>query len=305
MATVVGIGQASWDYLMLVDEYPERDTKKEVLSFVEEGGGPVATALVTLSRLGVRCRFYGVVGEDREGGKIRDSLEREGISTTGLLVREGESSQIAFIVVEEKTGKRTIFWKRPTGRPLIPGEMDEGFLDGAGFLLLDGLMDEVSLWAAGRARERGVPVMLDAGRVRPGMLETARLSDYLVCSEEFAREVGYRDDPEGFSEIIRREGFPVTTITLGEKGSITFKDDGFFHTPAFKVKAVDTTGAGDVFHGGYIYGLLQGWDIRETVRFASACAALKCRKMGGRRGIPTLEEAISLMESSVSEDINY
>jgi sulfofructose kinase len=287
---VAGLGQCSLDYLALVDEYPEVDTKKEVLRWDEQGGGPVATALVALSRLGVGCKFHGVSGDDDAAGKIRRSLEDEGVDVSGLIVRPEATSQIAFIVVEKKTGRRTIFWKRPSGEALRPDELPVDFLEGAHFLLLDGLMKDSSVHAARKAKAMGIPVMLDAGRLRPGMMEVAQLSDYLVASEEFAMGSGWAVESAVLLKERERLGLRALTVTRGAKGSSTASGSGFFETPAFPVEAADTTGAGDVFHGGYIYGLLQGWETAATVRFASAVAALKCRKIGGRAGIPNLVE---------------
>ncbi|MBI5407884.1 MAG: sugar kinase [Nitrospirae bacterium] len=301
---VVGLGQCSLDHLFVIDSFPAPDTKKEVMKWTISGGGPVATALVGLSRLGVACAFYGIIGDDESGVKIAESLRSEHINIDGLLIRSKSCSQAAFIAVEKGSGRRTIFWKRPSAKPLEPQELPDDFLNDAGFLLVDGLMAEASLYAARKAREKNIPVMLDAGRVREGMLELAHLCDYVVCSEEFARELmkperdifhkgganHYSFNPEIAVNYMKSFGVKAATITLGDKGSKTVSDGEIFHTPAFKVDVVDTTGAGDVFHGGYIYGLLQGWDLKEVVRFASAFAALKCRKLGGRAGIPSLEE---------------
>jgi ribokinase len=302
---VTGLGQCCLDFLALVDSYPEADTKKEAMEIRQQGGGPVATALVALSRLGVKCMFHGVVGDDEEGGKISRSLLDEGVDVDGLVVRQGARSQRAFIVVDAETAGRTIFWKRPTARPIAPEELGEGFLrgDGSAFVLLDGLMEEASLYAARKAGTLGVPVMLDAGRLRPGMLDIAGVSDYVVASSEFARQMDWYESgglsPERVRGAIKEHGLKVVTVTLGEEGSVTVPGSGgeVIRTPAFKVSAVDTTGAGDVFHGGYIYGLLKGWDIYETLRFASAFAALKCRRLGGRAGIASLEETLEYIET--------
>jgi sulfofructose kinase len=294
--TVTGLGQCSLDYLALVDSYPEIDTKKEVLEWHEQGGGPVATALVALSRLGVRCRFYGIIGDDAEGEKIRRSLVDEGVDASGLKRREKASSQVAFIAVEKVSAKRTIFWKRPSGSAMGTEEIGEDFFEGCDFLLLDGLMREASLRAAEGAAARNIPVMLDAGTARPGLLEIAERCDYLVASEGFARGNGWDLSPESLVRKKEALGLRTLTITLGAEGSITLSDDRIYRVPPFVVDAVDTTGAGDVFHGGYIYGLLQGWEIRDTVIFASAFAAMKCRKMGGRAGIPVLDEVRAFLE---------
>jgi len=294
--TVTGIGQCSLDYLALVDSYPEADTKKEVLQWEVQGGGPVATALVSLTRLGVRCRFHGIIGNDDAGKKIKQSLESEHINVTGLRRRDNASSQIAFIVIEKDSGNRTIFWKRPSGHELRPEELGSDFLRKADFLLLDGLMKTSSLYAAKIARNLNVPVMLDAGRLRDGMIDLAKICDYVVASEEFAKDLGWSGSPEAFWEKVIRLKFKVLTVTLGNKGSITFLEDKFFHVPALKVPVVDTTGAGDVFHGGYIFGIIMGWTITKTIRFASAFAALKCTKIGGRAGIPHLNEVLAYLK---------
>lgn len=292
---VTGLGQCSVDFLAVVNAYPHSDTKKEVLEWHEQGGGPVATALVALSRLGVNCSFYGVTGDDPAGEKIRRSLTEEGVDVKGLLQRGRNASQIAFIVIEKGTAKRTIFWKRPSGSPLLPDELGADFLNGSDFLLLDGLMRDASLAAAKRAHALGIPVLLDAGSVRPGLLDIARLSDYVVASEEFARGLGWVLAPEFLRQEKEKMGIKVLTITLGERGSITTSGDQVFEVPAFHVNAADTTGAGDVFHGAYIYGLLQGWGLRNVVTFASALAAMKCRMIGGRAGIPRLDEVVSFL----------
>jgi len=290
----VGLGQCSLDYITLVSGFPVEDTKKEVSDLVVQGGGPVATALVTLSRLKVKTSFMGRVSDDRAGVEIGKGLREEGVGTKGLLVKKGGKSQSAFIVVNGKNASRTILWQRPTVPPLAASEVDPALFKGAGFLLLDGLMMEASVRAASIASGMGIPVMLDGGRVRPGMLKLAALSDYVVCSEEFASglNVGVEDALVKLSRGRAR----AVTITLGKKGSVTLYEGRVFRQKACKVEAVDTTGAGDVFHGAYAYGVLQGWDIEKTVEFASAVAAMKCRKLGGRTGIPTLSEAMRFLK---------
>jgi ribokinase len=299
---VTGLGQCALDNLFIIDSFPASDTKKEVMEWTVEGGGPVATALAAISRLGVSCKFFGITGDDEAGNKIAKSLIAENIDIKGLLKRSQSDSQVAFISVEQSTGKRTIFWKRPSAGPLMPDELPNDFLDGSDFLLLDGLMTEASLFAAERARGMSIPVMLDAGRLHSGMTKLASMCDYVVASEEFARE--YAGDSTSFSAehaLVKMKPFgaKAATVTLGSRGSVTDCGDEVFHVPAFNVNAVDTTGAGDVFHGGYIYGLLQHWDIKRVVRFASAFAALKCRKLGGRAGIPGLEEVEAFIAGSL------
>lgn len=293
---VAGLGQCSIDHIALVDRFPAVNAKKEVLQWTIEGGGPVATALVTLARLGVEASFIGQVSDDVAGGVIREGLVNEKVNVDHLVTRSGSTSQTAFIIVEGSTGMRTICWARPGGEPLTPKEIDADTIKRADFLLLDGLMAEASIHAARTAREAGVPVMLDGGRLREGMLELIPLCDYVVGSEEFSLDLTGGDHRWALKKV-REMGPKTVTITLGVKGSYTLAAETMFHQAAFPVNVVDTTGAGDVFHGGYVYGLLQRWDINRTVRFASAVAALKCRGLGGRKAIPSLEEAFEFMDS--------
>lgn len=292
---VTGLGQCSLDYLSLVDVYPQVDTKKEVLEWHEQGGGPVATALVALSRLGVSCCFYGVTGDDEAGRKIRRSLTGEGLDLKGLFTRKESFSQLAFIAIERNTAKRTIFWRRPSGKALQPDELEEDFLLGSDFLLVDGLMMDASISAVKRAREMNIPSMLDAGSARPGMTGLAGLCDYVVASEVFAEGLGWGLTPEALLKEFRALRGSALTVTQGENGSITISNDRTIKMPAFKVETVDTTGAGDVFHAGYIYGLLQEWDLERVLRFASALAALTCKSVGGQTGAPGLGQVLEFL----------
>ncbi len=278
---VVGIGQCSYDYVALVDEFLKPDEKYEATDMYEQAGGPVATALMTLSVLGWKTRFHGVTGTDPAGELIEQALCARGVDVH--TVRREGASQTALIIVEPESGHRTIVWKRPGGKPLQPGELGEGFLDGAFLLHLDGLMPEASLYAARLARERGVPVVLDAGRMREGMIELASLSNHVVASERFAVDVGLGgalDSSESFQRVARGKFDASFTVTLGSRGSYSLINDEVIYQPAFEVEAVDTTGAGDVFHAGYIHGVLSEWDIGRTLQFAAALAAMKCEKNG-------------------------
>jgi sulfofructose kinase len=286
---VVGLGQCSLDFLGTVSDYPEVDQKAELGDFLVQGGGPVATALVTLSRLGVSAAFAGRVGGDDFGGKIREGLIAEGVDCSALAIDPDGSSQIAFIVVEPRRASRNIFWTRGSARPLLEGEIPRHLIASARVLHLDGLQREASLAAARFARERGVVTVLDGGSWREGTAELLPYIDHLVVSEKFARHISH--EPPQALESLLRFGGRAATVTMGEKGSFTLSAGGEFFQGAFPITAVDTTGCGDVFHGGYIFGLLRGWSLQRTVAFAAACAALKTRSVGGRTAIPNLKEA--------------
>lgn len=287
---VAGIGQCSLDFLFTVDQYPKEDVKCECRDFRVEGGGPVATALVALARWGVATRFCGVVCSDEFGREILDGLAREGVDPRGVVVRPSGVSQFAFICAVPRSGSRTIFWRRPEAAPLEPQEIPPDFLRNASVLHLDGLFSEASLYAARQARDMGIPVVLDAGSVRPGMMPLVTLTDHLICAEHFARQFDPQASVGDALQRLKALGPSVVSVTLGNRGSVSLWEDIPWYLPALKVPVLDTTGAGDVFHGGYIWGLLQGLSPAECLRWATVAAGLACRSLGGRSGIPCVQE---------------
>lgn len=285
---VVGLGQCSLDFLGTLVKYPDRDQKAELDAMLVQGGGPAATALVTLARLGIDTAFWGRVGGDDYGARIREGLLAEGVDCSNLRVDMAGSSQVAFIVVDGK-GHRNVFCHQGSARPLTPAEIDPARISKAAILHLDGMQTEAALAAAVIAREQGVPTVLDGGSWKEGTPCLLPLIDHLVVSEKFALQTGCDDLPHALKKLATY-GAHAVTITAGRQGSLTLANGKVFRMPAFPVTAVDTTGCGDVFHGSYIYGLLMGWNIRQVIRFAAACAALKTRALGGRTGIPLLPE---------------
>ncbi len=295
---VLGVGQCCMDYLALADGFPRENTKREAIELAVEGGGQVATALVSLARLGIGTRMIGIVADDRDGTEIIRRFQDEGVSTEFMVVRKGGLSQRSFIIVNRQNGTRTILWQKPTVGVLSAEDIKEDAFKGVDFLLVDGYMKDATLKALRIAKELSIPTMIDADRMYPGMEELLGFVDYIVGSEDFSCYIDL--DPFRALKTLSVE-YPdarAITITLGENGSITMYKDVLIEQPAYQVDdVVDTTGAGDVFHGGYIYGLLNGWHIKKTLEFASAFSALKCRSLSGRRGIPTLEETLKFMET--------
>ena len=294
---VVGLGQCSFDILGQTGRYPELDQKAELSSLLLQGGGPVATALVTLARLGVPVALFGAVGDDLFGQQIRDGLIAEGVDCRYLKQDPGRHSQAAFIAVDD-AGHRNIFWHRGNAVPDVTVLHEILFAKSVRVLHLDGLHLLPAITAAKMARSLNVVTVLDAGTMRPGLERLLPLIDHLVVSENFARQVCGEHDPDAALRILAGHGAAGVTITCGASGSVSIDTSGtVFRQPAFAVNVVDTTGCGDVFHGGYIYGLLQEWNLRRTVRFAAACAALKTRALGGRTAIPDLPEVEAFLRS--------
>lgn len=292
---VVGLGQASIDYLGVISDYPAPDSKCELASLSIQGGGPAATAMATLTRLGRPAAFIGAVGDDDFGRYIVESLIQEGVDVSNLVVVPGGTSQAAFIAVEPATGRRTIFWHRGRETDLSADRVNFEVIRRAAFFHTDGLKTAASLAAARTAREAGVPVMLDAGTLRDGYLDLAGLTDYLICSERFLEAFHPDPDPAAGLARLMELGPRQAVVTLGSRGSLGFDGKHVHRQPAYPVRAVDTTGAGDVYHGAYIHGILAGWDMAACMRFASAAAALKCEAVGGRTGIPDLNRIRTFM----------
>ena len=285
---VYGLGQCCLDYIGKVDSYPPPDVKCEFRDMVIQGGGPVATALVALAKWGVSCTFAGVIGDDQFGDIIKATLEDEKVDTAGLVVRQGSESQFAFILAEPGVGRRTIFWRRPTGSPPSPQELDYSTIRKAAVFHTDGLFTEASLAAAKAAKEAGVKVVVDAGSLREGMLDLAQLSDYFLASETFSDGLVGEGRPLDACRKLAEFGPSIIGITLGARGYVALAGDGIIERPAYQVDAVDTTGCGDVFHAGFTYGLIKGWKVDKCLDFAAWAAAEVSLELGGRAGIPPL-----------------
>ena len=250
----------------------------------------MATALVALARWGVSCAFAGVIGDDQFGTIIKATLEDEEVDTAGLLVRKESESQFAFILAEPGVGRRTIFWRRPTGPPPSPRELDYNTILKAEVFHTDGLFTEASLAAAKAAKEAGVKVVVDGGSYREGMLDLARLSDYFLASEAFSIGLVGDGEPLDACQKLAELGPRVVGITLGPQGYVALVDDRIIKKPAYRVDSVDTTGCGDVFHAGFTYGLIKGWKVDKCLDFGAWAAARVSLELGGRAGIPPLEE---------------
>ncbi len=292
---VVGCGYACIDFLGTLPHLPELNSKLDLNSLTIQGGGPVATALVALSRLGARTLFVGKLGDDDFGRWIIDGLKEERVASE-IRVSPNETSPFAFVMVTPD-GKRTVLWTRGSAPYLSPEEIQPEAVLAGRALLLDDIEIPAGTRAAEMAREAGVTVILDAGTPRAGIEKLIRLSDEVVMAEKFPfRLTGERDFRQSLKGILKM-GPSRVAVTLGEKGALYMDADSWIEQPAFSVDTVDTTGAGDVFHGAYTYGRLQEWPMTETLRFAAAVAALKTRKVGGRTGIPTLDETMAFLDA--------
>jgi len=294
----VGLGLCALDYISIVEKFPGPDEKHDALKFSRQGGGPVPTALCTISHFGEKAAFIGKCGKDPEGGKIRNELKHFGVDTSGMVLDIDSRTPRAFIWVDSKNGARTVVLDRTEIADLALDELSEDLLKSCRFLHIDGRENKASLAAARIAKASGAEIVLDAGSPRENIHELMPLVDYMIVSKDFAEQYTTEHDPGKAAMKLLGLGFKAVVITLGDNGAICAAENKFFHRDAFKVNVVDTTGAGDVFHGAFIYGLGKEWDLEEIVEFSCAAAAIKCSRIGGRQGIPTVDEVVQFLEES-------
>lgn len=282
---ITGLGFCSWDHVCAIPRVPV-DGKVEILRRINQGGGPAATATYAAQRLGARTAFVGVVGDDEAGRAILRELAGGGVSVSGMAIRTGRESAVTYCWAEQETGGRSIAWTRGDAEPLRPDEVDPARIRASRALHLDGLQTAAAARAVELARAAGVIVCLDAGIVVPGIDGLIARCDLVIASEFFAQRFCGCAPEEALSNL-RQRGPQVAVVTLGARGSVGVADGAVVRMPAFAVPVVDSTGAGDVYHGAFLLRYLEGAPLAECMRFASAAAALKCGALGGRTGIPT------------------
>jgi sugar/nucleoside kinase (ribokinase family) len=297
---VVGLGLNAVDFLCVVPHFPHYDSKLKMLDFRQSGGGQAATAMVACQRLGLKTRYVGKTGGGDFGDYSRRSLELAGVDTEGVSVVPDARNQCAFILIDDRTGERTIIWDRDQRLVMHPREVPRDIIGSAKVLLLDGHDAAAAVQAARFAGEAGMPVVMDAERISEETAELVSLSDVVIGERHFPeRFTGCADLKDALRQIAGR-GPRVTGVTLGKEGALALYDGRFYHSPAYEVACRDTTGAGDVFHAAFIRALFEDWDLARCLAFSNAVAALKCRDLGGRAGLPTFDEAVTFMKSGTS-----
>ncbi len=287
------IGHACWDLSMQVDAYPAENSKTETNALLESGGGPAANAAWLLGRWGVPTALAALVGQDEYGGKAVKELADAGVDCRLIEQRAGHATPVSFIIVNRATGSRTIINRKIPASSL---QLTRPMLDGLNprLLLFDGHELQASL-AALEAFPSAITV-LDAGSLRDGTSVLAGKVRYLVCSEQFARQVTGEAEVLARSQqcLARLRGMyaNVVVVTLGSSGLVL--DDGSHqgHVPALPVEAKDTTAAGDIFHGAFAFGLLNGMDLERTLQLATVAAGLSVGKPGGRPSAPVLDDVL-------------
>ncbi|HEX7550329.1 MAG TPA: PfkB family carbohydrate kinase [Candidatus Methylomirabilis sp.] len=294
---VVGVGVNVIDYLFRIPHFPEPNTKMDALGATIQGGGLTATAMVACARLDLRTRYIGKFGDNEIGRMARQELLAEGLDLAGSVVAEGVPNRFCVVLVEEGSGHRTIVRQRDPRIWLTPAELTREAVCAGRSLHLDGHEGDAALQAARWAKQAGVLVSVDAEEPTQHREELFPLADVLIVSQRFARGLTGKTAPADILQALARFGPACVGLTLGEAGSALLYRGRLVDAPGFPVEVVDTTGAGDVFHGAFLYGLLQGWDARDILVFANAVSALKCTRLGGRSGIPRVDDVHAFLRA--------
>lgn len=296
MKKILCVGHSAFDITYLLNEFPKENKKYKAKDRTMVSGGPAGNASYLLGKYGEEVSYITVLGNDFYGKKIIEDLESVGVDTKNIIMSEKYITPCSLIIANGSTGSRTIINYREEKEIL---DLDIKYKNSPQIILYDGHELDIAL-ATNKLFPSAISV-LDAGTYKKGTLVLGKLVDYLICSEDFAMEYCKIDkikekDFEYVLDKLKELNKNTIIVTLGERGSIMKKDDKVIKYETFKANAIDTTGAGDIFHGAFVYGLSKGFTIDENIRFASACASLSVEKLGGRNSIPELQEVYKKLE---------
>ena len=301
---VAGLGLNSIDLVAVVAEFPQSNTKQRLQRFARLPGGQIATALTVCAKLGWTAHYIGRFGDDELGQVSRESLTAEGVDISGSTTVPGATNQFAIVVVDARSGERTVLWDRHPGLTIDSSSVSRESATAGRILIVDCHETAAATQAARYAREAGLPTVIDVERVRPGIADLLQNIDAIIAAEAFPSELtGYEATGRALEALAAEFNAPIVTVTLGSEGSLTRCLGREFRTPGFQVDCVDSTGAGDAFRGGFAAGCLR-WpdgDVEDVLRYANAVAALNCRALGARGGLPTRDEVEQLLYARFQE----
>lgn len=300
---VIGFGENAVDWICRVPRFPQHDTKTQMEPILRKVGGQIATACSLCARYGLSTRYIGRVGDDDLGRFAQEDLGKDPMDLQ-LEVVADTATHLSLIIVDRPTGGRTIIWDRDPRLGYREGELSRPlFVDGQ-TIHLDGNDLVASTQVARWAKEAGMRVCLDIDRVQPGVEELLRLTDFLIASRTFisafGKESSWRSNLRFAASVC--PGF--VAVTRGSQGAAALWDDEILEFPAFEVEVLDSTGAGDMFHGAFLYGVVQGWTIGRCMRFANAAGALACTGYGARSSIPELSQVLALEQGGVPKRVS-
>jgi sulfofructose kinase len=294
---IVGVGLNATDTVIRLPHFPAFNSKVEFRVSEVLPGGQVASAVFACSKWGLKARYVGKIGDDSSGILQQGAMESVGVEAHWT-IEPNCQSQSSFILVDEVTGERTVLWKRDPRLELLPQEIRKEWVTQSRLLHVDGHDCAAAATAARWAREAHIPVTADLDNLYPGVEALLESVDYAVTSREFpGRLCGAQDLFNSLPRIAARFGCRLAGATLGADGVLAWDGTRFHYSPAFDVKPLDTTGAGDIFHAAFAFALLRGDGLPEILEFSCAAAALSCLGLGARGGIATLDKISALIQS--------
>jgi len=294
---LVGVGLNATDTLIPLSDYPARGSKVEYTAATVMPGGQTASTVVACQTWGLRTRYVGKLGDDDAAGLHREAFARVGVEAQLITVAGGVSPQSLILV--DGSGERTVLCRRDERLVLQPEDLDREWIVNARALHVDGHDTAAATVAAGWARAAGIPVIADLDELYPGVEELVKNIDYLIVSRDFPCRLMAEDNlQKALRRMQLRYGCKLAAATLGTGGVLAWDGKLFQHSAAYRVPVVDTTGAGDIFHAGFIYGLLQSWPLQRQLDFSCAAAAMNCMATGARGGIQSIEAIEGLMATA-------
>ena len=290
MKKIIGVGASVLDTIIEMGAYPDEDVKIKADNVFVSGGGPVGNALVCTARLGVESAYLGLLSNDTSGLQQIKEFEQYDVSTKHIKLVDNVKAFTSFIILSKARGTRTCIFDRGS-IPDDPNLLDLSVIKDYDILHLDGNYLNIAVEAAKKAKEYGVKVSLDAGSVYPNIDRLVPYVDILIASEDFAMKFTKEDRVDNAIKALQEKYHPeVLVVTEGSKGGCYYQDGEVYHYHAYEIECVDSNGAGDTFHGAFLVAYLNGKDIEECCKFASATSAIKCQKAGVRVALPKLDE---------------
>jgi len=295
---LVGVGLNATDTLIPLPAYPERGSKLEYSTAIVMPGGQVASTVVACQTWGLRTRYVGKLGDDDAARLHEEAFQRAGVEAQLIKVHGGVSPQSLILV--DAGGERTVLCRRDEQMTLKPEELRREWVTNARLLHLDGHDTAAATLAASWARQAGIPVVADLDSTYDGIEELVANIDYLIVSKDFScRLMDDNNLERALRGMLSRYGCKLSAATLGEDGVLAWDGKQLVHCAAYRVPVVDTTGAGDIFRAGFIYGLMQEWPLERQLDFSCAAAAMNCMAQGARGGIKTVD-AVESLRSTVA-----
>jgi sulfofructose kinase len=302
MCEILGLGGVSYDMLSVIPEMPAWEAVEYIAEYQVQQGGIAATAIVTASRLGAPAEFIGGIAGGVQGEFLKDNFRKYGVKCDRIRVFKDGTSQFTVVLIHKMTGRRTFVINKGVQdrAELLAGDLD---LAGVRFMLFDGYYFDTTLRMARQAREKGIVSITDLSQrnFHPRIREYLSLIDYPILPELYLKTYFQLEDPLEAGKRMYHPDNKALIVTCGGRGAYIITTEGTDFVPAFTVTPVDTTGAGDVFHGAFAFSLWKGYGLREAAVFSSAVSALKCTKMGGQSGIPSFNETKEFLIGRMAE----